>query len=282
MLTKKLFVLAALSLSSLAAMAGCSVDAGDDDDVVEESEQDLSKAGKALIGSYKDDTGAFRGLILTSKKVGQGNEFIADVDTGIRCITTPCPSSERITGTFTAGTKTITFRSTTASSHVQHLLGRYNYLVQGDKLSLSKKNFAQSLEKATSYCAQESDCYAQDIIHPMCLGGFSCTTENTCKWSCGFLPPPPPDPCAGLSEPACTASPSCDPIYGPSACTADGRICTADIAYKGCKPGQTQDTVCLSSNTCPAGQHCSTEDGVCNPVGMLAVCGGTCVESAKR
>lgn len=318
MLTKKLFILAALSFSSIAAIAGCSAEVAEGgDETVEESEQDLSKAGKALIGSYKDDTGAFRGLILTSKKVGQGNEFIADVDTGIRCITAPCPSSERITGTFTAGTKTITFRSTTASSHVQHLLGRFNYLVQGDKLSLSRKGFAQSLEKVTSYCAQATDCYAQDIIHPMCLGSFSCTQENTCSWSCGVVVPPgvpcasldeaacnaepecqaeyggscplcadyvfkgcinkPADPCAGLSQQACTANPSCEPIYGPSACTPDGRICTADMAYKGCKPGQSQGTVCLSSATCPAGQHCSTEDGVCNPVGMLAVCGGTCV-----
>ncbi len=275
MLSKKLFVLAAVSFSSLAAIAGCSADVGDDDAAVDETEQDLSKEGKALIGSYKGDTGPFHGLILTSKKAGQANEFIADVDTGIRCITAPCPSSERIVGTFTAGSKTITFKSSTASQHVKHLLGRYDYVAQGDTLSLSRKSFAQSLDKATSYCAQASDCDAQDIIHPMCVGAFTCSTENTCNWSCGSTKAV--DPCSGLDQTACTANASCEPIYGPSACTADGRICTADMAYKGCKAAQAQGATCMSSATCPAGQHCSTEDGVCNPVGMLAVCGGTCV-----
>lgn len=314
-LSRKLFVLSALSLASIGAVAGCSVDATTDE-AVEESEADLSKAGKALIGSYKDDSGAIRGLILTANKAGQANEFIADVSTGIVCITTPCPSSERITGTFTAGSKTINFKSATASQHVQHLLGRYSYLVQGDKLTLFRKGSSQSLEKVVSYCAEASDCYAQDIIHPMCLGGFTCSTTNTCTWKCGSLPPfsscagldaaacnanpkceprygascplckdmsfqgcddKPVDPCAGLPEPECAASPSCDPVYGPSACSPDGRICTADMAYKGCKEGGDQGTVCLSSDSCAAGQHCSTEDGVCNPHGMLAVCAGTCV-----
>lgn len=278
MFSKKLFVLAALSLTSLASTAGCSLDASPDDEIVEGSEAELSAAGKALIGSYVDDSGAFRGLILTSKKAGQANEFIADVSTGIVCITTPCPSSERITGTFTAGTKTINFKAPTASAHVQHLLGRFNYLVQGDKLSLSRKGFAQSLEKVTSYCAEASDCYAQDIIHPMCLGAFSCSTENTCSWKCGSFPPP--DQCAGLDLDACTAEPACQPVFGPSACTADGRICTADMAYKGCKEAPQAETACMSSASCPKGTHCSTEDGVCNPVGMLAVCGGTCVPSS--
>jgi hypothetical protein len=278
MIFKKLSVVAALSLSSLALVAGCA-SATDDVDDVGEGESDLSAAGKALIGSYTDDSGTFRGLILTATKAGQANEFIADVSTGIVCVTTPCPSSERITGTFTAGTKTINLKSSTASQHSQHILGRYNYTVQGDKLSLSRKNFAQSLEKVGSYCSQSSDCYTQSIIHPMCLGGFSCTAENTCKWSCG-QPPAPADPCDGLTLDECTASSQCKPKFGPSACTVDG-LCTADMAYKGCKKN-LDGAVCLSSGTCAAGEHCSTEDGVCNSYGMLAVCAGNCVANASE
>lgn len=227
------FALAASAVVSASALTGCAADTtpSDDEADLEETSDELSAAGKKLIGSYVDDSGAFRGLVLTSEKVGQGNKFFADVDTGIRCITTPCPSSERIEGTFTAGSKTITLRSTTAQ-HGKHLLGKYSYLVQGSKLTLFRKDFSQSLAKETSYCAKADDCYRQDIIHPMCMGGFRCTTQNTCAWSCGIVPPPPPPP-----------------------------------------------VVCLSSGTCGAGQHCSTEDGVCNPYGMLAVCAGTCVAS---
>lgn len=239
MLTSKIFFgsvsFAALALVAAGSLAGCAADTSPtDDEGVEESSDELTAGGKALIGSYKDDSGAFKGLVLTATKVGQRNEFFADVDTGIRCITTPCPSSERIEGTFTAGTKTITLYSTT-TVHAKHLLGKYDYVVQGAKLSLSRKGFAQSLEKVGSYCAESSDCYAQDIIHPMCMGGFTCTPQNTCSWKCGAWPPPPP-----------------------------------------------VTTVCLSSNSCAADQHCSTEDGVCNPYGMLAVCAGTCVANAKQ
>jgi hypothetical protein len=278
------FFFSSLAVIALATTA-CAVDTTNEDDVVEESDAELTKAGKALIGSYKDDSGKFHGLILTSAKAGQANEFIADVDTGIRCITTPCPSSERITGTFTAGTKTITLKSSTASSVVQPLLGKYNYLVQGNKFSIWRKGYAQSLEKVPSYCAQSDDCYAQDIIHPACMGSFDCET-NSCSWSCVPWPPPPPplDPCKGSDEATCLAKAMCQPIFGPSACTPDGRICTADMAYKGCEqkpaPPPPSGAVCLSSQSCAAGEHCTTEDGVCNPYGMLAVCAGTC-EVAK-
>jgi len=274
MSTRKLFILAALSLSTLLAASGCATEtAADDDDVAEESEADLTKAGKALIGSYKDDSGSFRGLILTANQVGPANEFIADVSTGIVCIKAPCPSSEKIKGTFTAGTKTITLRSTTASAAVQHLLGKYNYVVQGDKLSLSRgKKFVQSLEKVESYCSESSDCYAQDILHPACFGlGFTCSAQNTCNWSCHN---PPLDPCKGRPVEQCNGV--CKPIFGPSHCSPDGLICTKDFAYKGCGRGP-QAATCMSSDACGPGLHCSTEDGVCNSSGMLAVCSGTCV-----
>jgi hypothetical protein len=227
--------LVAVALATTGAITGCAADTSADEEVVDESEEELTKAGKALIGSYKDDSGKLQGLILTSVKAGQANEFIADIDTGIRCITTPCPSSERVTGTFTAGTKTITFKSSSASSLVQPLLGKYNYLVQGAKFSIWRKGYSQSLEKVPSYCAQANDCFGQDIIHPMCLGQFDCV-QNSCSWSCGYYPPPPPPPPSG--------------------------------------------TVCLSSGSCDAGEYCTTEDGVCNSYGMLAVCAGTC-EIAK-
>jgi hypothetical protein len=171
--SKLLFGFATLALLA-AGSAGCAADTSDADDAdVEETADELTAAGKKLIGSYKDDSGAFRNLVLTSTKVGQRNKFSADVDTGIRCIVAPCPSSEHIEGTFTAGTKTITFTSTTASAHSKHLLGKYNYLVQGAKFSLFRRDFAQSLERI-------ADIWPADA------------TKLVAKMSGGFMPPPPP------------------------------------------------------------------------------------------
>ena len=171
--SKLLFGFATLALLA-AGSAGCAADTSDADaDDVEQSADELTAAGKKLIGSYKDDSGAFKSLVLTSTKVGQRNKFSADVDTGIRCIVAPCPSAEHIEGTFTAGTKTITLYSTTASAHSQHLLGKYSYLVQGAKFSLIRKDFAQSLERI-------ADIWPADA------------TKLVAKMSGGFMPPPPP------------------------------------------------------------------------------------------
>ncbi len=273
--------LSALALISFGALAGCTADTSNVDDDAEAAEGELTAAGKALIGAYKDDSGVFRGLILTSNRANSNaNEFIAEIATGGGwCnrgpIEMPCPQTVRVEGTFTAGTKTITLKSNSAPAFVKHALGKYNYLVQGEKFSLFRKDFDQSLEKVPSYCSQADDCYAQNIIHPMCMGGFSCTAEKTCKWSCGQWPLP--DACEGLSVEACTANPECQPKFGPSACTPDGMICTADMAYKGCSK-KPAETACMSSSQCSNGQHCSTDDGVCNSTGLLAVCSGTCVD----
>jgi hypothetical protein len=275
MLTRKFFFgLAALALVSTGTLAGCAVDSTNaEDEETESADGELSAAGKALIGAYEDDSGSFRGLILTANKKGQRNEFIAQVSTGIVCITTPCPSAEHIEGTFTAGTKTITLYSTTASNHSKHLLGKYSYLKQGDKLTLFRKNFSQSLAKVPSYCSQPSDCSEQALIHPMCVGGWTCSTENRCGWKCGV----PVDACNGLTLSQCTANPACQPKFGPSACSPSG-ICTADMAYKGCfkkepppPPPPPTGEPC-GSVTCGEGLVCCNSScGICTAPGMFCI-----------
>lgn len=168
---------AAVALVSSSVLAGCAANTGAiDDDMAEETNDELSAAGQELLGSYEDDSGAFRSLVLTTKKVGKRNAFVATVDTGIRCITTPCPSSETIEGTFTAGKKTITFYSTTASSSAQHLLGKYKYLVQGEKFTLMRDGSEQSLAKVSD----ASEIWPSDA------------TKLVAEVSGGFMPPPPP------------------------------------------------------------------------------------------
>jgi hypothetical protein len=165
---------------------GCSAEVDDD---VASGEEDLSAAAQALVGAYAYAAGPIHGLVLTGEKVGQQNRFIAYMDTGIRCITAPCPSEERVEGTFSAGTKTITLRSTTASSRVANLLGKYHYAKSGDALTLTKKNVAASLAATDTYCQQASDCDAQSYIHPMCWGRKACSPDHTCGYQCGNAAP---------------------------------------------------------------------------------------------
>lgn len=280
--------LAAFAAVSTSIVAGCAADTSAEDAEANDEntdEADLTAAGKALVGAYVDDSGTFKGLVLTNDKVGQAAKFFADVDTGIRCITTPCPSAARIEGTFTAGTKTITLRSANPPAHVQHILGQYKYLKQGDKLTLTKSGKSQSLSKEISYCAEATDCYAQALIVPACMGQFACTGTNTCSFSCVQWPPPPMSPCKGKDLAQCQASSMCQPKWGPSHCSPDGRICTKDIVFKSCedKPApQPTKTKCFSSGSCAADEYCTTEDGVCNSSGMLAVCSGFCEKGDRN
>jgi hypothetical protein len=195
-----------VALVAVSALAGCAAEATDDvadvgGDMAETSDTEaLTQAGKALIGEYTDDTGAFRRLVLTAEKVGQANKFIADVDTGIRCITTPCPSSLTIEGTFTAGTKTITFKVPGKPNAASHLLGKYNYIVQGEKFSLFRKGFAQSLAKtpAPGFCANGTR--VTEVSFVPSLDGKECVVpEIHCvtkqAFACPMLSPMHPDFC---------------------------------------------------------------------------------------
>jgi hypothetical protein len=260
-------VLAAVTATALFG-SGCAADAAgefDAEEVESASEAELSAAGRALIGSYVDDSGTFRSLVLSPVAEGSRNRFFADVVLNGQEL--------RMEGTFSAGAKTITLRAPApiAGNPAKALFGQYKYLVQGDKLSLTRSGKSQSLGKVNSYCKAANDCDGQGIIHPMCVGYFSCGASNTCSYHCGM--PEPVDTCAGKGQAACLADAACQPTWGPSHC--NGNRCTRDIVFKGCKAAAP---TCMSSATCGAGEHCSTEDGVCNSSGMLAVCSGTCVD----
>jgi hypothetical protein len=176
------FVAVAVSLS-LAAMSGCATNAGDAD--VEESEADLSAAGKKLIGTWGAESGPLTVLVLTGERVGQQNRFFAEVDTGIRCVQAPCSAAQaRIEGTFTAGTRTITLRAPLAPVELQETLGRYAYTRAGSRLKLTREGETDTLSRIDSYCASPSDCDVQGIAHASCTGQWSCGGEQICAWTC--------------------------------------------------------------------------------------------------
>ncbi len=215
------FVLVAAG-ATLLAVPGCAADSSDgvDEGAAEEegsSQEELNANGRKLVGAFvgqgANHPPGFQGLVFKSD-----GSFLADIDTGIRCITTPCPSHERLEGTYTA-TKNYVRLSAKGSQSAN--LGRYRYTLQGENLTLSRGNWNDALTKETSYCAMPSDCHGQNLMQPKCIGSWQCGTSNECHYACGvrpatgvwpadatkltsqssgggFTPPPPPGSTCGL------------------------------------------------------------------------------------
>lgn len=222
-------------LASLGVAAGCSAAPDDsDDNVTDEAEGELSTAGQKVVGSYVNDgagtAGNLRGLVLKSD-----GTFFADLDTGIRCVVAPCPSNERIEGTFTAGAKTVTLKAPNATQRAKGYLGRFRYVRTDSSIELTKSGNTMELAVAESYCTEASDCYGQSMIVPACFPlRFSCTDTRTCSFSCS---PPPLDPCRGLDQQECQDRGSlCRAEFGPSSCvgTPPNQRCTRDFVFKSC------------------------------------------------
>ena len=172
------------------------VASGDDDPAVLGAEQRGEWSGLPVDYGVDDVP-----VLVTDRSFNADGSFFADVDTGIRCITAPCPSNVRLTGRYTA-TKSYVRLVAKAGAEPSDYYGRYKYTLAGDVLSLTRTGKAYSgwsntLDKETSYCAQADDCWSQSIIHPMCMGGWVCgggidnQSSNQCGWKCGTFPPPP-------------------------------------------------------------------------------------------
>ncbi len=175
------------------SLQGCTADAPADEADAEEAEtsaDELTANAKKIVGAFHG-AGTVRPPTFEGIVFAQNGTFFADLDTGIRCITAPCPSSAHLEGTFSA-TKSYIRLTAKAGTASTDFYGRYKYTLSGDKLSFSRTangaTWSQSLSKEISYCAAATDCDGQGLIHPMCLGGWTCSTANTCAFKCGVLP----------------------------------------------------------------------------------------------
>jgi hypothetical protein len=174
--------LSALAVTTPACVAeSVEADEGADEEATT-SEADLSAYASKLVGAFQDGSGPLprvEGLVFNPD-----GTFFADADTGVRCITAPCPSHVRLEGRFTA-TKNYVRLSPKAGMRASELHGQYRYTLSGSSLTLSRRNWSHKLKKAASYCAQANDCAAQALIHPMCVGFWTCGDTNTCAYRCG-------------------------------------------------------------------------------------------------
>ena len=173
---------------SLFVAAGCSVGANEDETAA--SQDELTSNAARLVGAYHVADAAIRPPTFEGIVFQADGAFFADVDTGIRCVTAPCPSHVRITGRFSAPERTITLTPSepSADEREAELYGRYSYSLDGAKLSFAREGFdswTNELAKETSYCAQPVDCGGQGLIVPACVGRFTCSEQRTCGWDCG-------------------------------------------------------------------------------------------------
>ncbi len=103
----------------------------------EESDLSISR----LIGTWEATTGPIYSIEFTGK-VAQtlggglhGHRFTARIDTGIRCITTPCPSETEVSGVYKSVGNKLTLASyDRPSAEFARILGEYKHsLSNGDK-----------------------------------------------------------------------------------------------------------------------------------------------------
>jgi hypothetical protein len=127
----KFLSLVVLATSMLTGLQGCASEALSDADAEEQitTEADLTANAARLVGSFKFEDGGVRVApprFLTLKFNADGT-YSADIDTGIRCITTPCRSGAQIFGRYSATASYLTLRAGAGSDTAY--TGRYKYVL---------------------------------------------------------------------------------------------------------------------------------------------------------
>lgn len=207
---------ASVVVLGLATLAGCAADS-------EESaatDSDIVAAPVKVQGAWAAKPGTatssqwFEGVVFD-----KDGTFFADVNTGIRCITTPCPSSVRIEGTYAVvGRSLILTTKDPSQDEGSKYYARYTVTRSAaDTLTIKGDGFSNTLVSQNSYCGEPTDCAGQGLIHVMCVGHWTCSEQRSCGYSCGveipteapvwpsdrtklvaetkgggFTPPPPP------------------------------------------------------------------------------------------
>jgi hypothetical protein len=179
-----------LAVGAFAVLApACAIEsaAGDDPDAEQSAatQDELSSNANKLVGSYQGSGGSVRPPTFLSLDLRKDGTFKLDVDTGIRCITTPCPSGETVTGRFTATRSYLRLRPMTPTAPQSHYHGSYRYTLVGDALSLSRADWngwTSSMERANDVWPEDATRLVADSP-----GG-------------GFVAPSPPGSTCGIGK----------------------------------------------------------------------------------
>ena len=140
----KMTAVAGVLFSALLTLPGCAADSSSSVDEASEeeaaaSEDALHANARLLVGTYRGNAEripAFQGVVFKSD-----GTFFADVDTGIRCVQAPCPSSVHLEGRYTATQRFV--RLMPASGSPSNLHGAYRYHLSSGHLTLAREALGQ-------------------------------------------------------------------------------------------------------------------------------------------
>jgi len=142
----KLTAIALLAGTALLSLPGCAADTSSNDDQDESNEsQDEIKANAAkLVDTFNQDGASISYPAITNIIFHDNGVFSADVDTGIRCVRAPCPSGQHFAGHYSATKSYVTLDPMTKTSPQTEYHGKYKYVLEGNKLTLTRKDFSAS------------------------------------------------------------------------------------------------------------------------------------------
>jgi len=143
--------------------------------------------GVHLVGTYTNNNheiGSFSQLVLKT----DGTFHAA---TAVVCFAAPCNDPEQ-DGRYTLFRReTVTFFELYPLRGDQSL-GRYQYALQGDTLSLRKftpsASWTPMQRSPAAWCATNHDCAVQDLLAGPCAGQYVCADRNICNYQCGAAP----------------------------------------------------------------------------------------------
>jgi hypothetical protein len=164
MIQTRLAMTAALSFAALSVLGGCAADAVPTEGDVSRSEDAMSTK-KALLGKWDADTGIIYNLELTNdyaETLGgflKGHRFQATVDNGVRCITTPCPSSDVLSGVYAIKGDKITFASYDRPiASFANIAGEYRFHVTAKKLAMDRCDGSAAASSTFHHAAPAATC----------------------------------------------------------------------------------------------------------------------------
>jgi hypothetical protein len=148
-----------------ALLGGCAAETSQDETAVATDDLSVSR----LKGNWTSTTGPIYSIELTSKTAQslggffKGHAFTAHVDNGVRCITTPCPNDEVVSGIYKTSGNKLTLSSYDKPGHaLARILGEYT-------VTLSSVDTTLALDKND----------AADAVHQTFTRGIPCG-NNTC------------------------------------------------------------------------------------------------------
>lgn len=168
-----------LVLTSLVApLAGCASAHDGSEAAVGQSEEELALA--SLYGTWQGP-GPFYSITFTTDLAStlggmHGHRFETTFDTGIRCVTTPCPSSAESGGVYKLahGTQLTLAHPDKPSPQFARVLGEYSVKLNGKKLTLTKRedSTTQTLEKVALHTAAQVLAAAEAYAWPTREKGY--------------------------------------------------------------------------------------------------------------